>query len=179
MYHAGTRSGLSSVGYPGETTGGQRRIYNSFPLKWHHLCGSMHFDGVHYRRILWGQKKKHTRRSRQQNHAILSIIKRMAVPVHVDYPLLLVPNWILLLYNTRAILFIICIICYLHCSIPSKASRKSHRDIFMFGWLVLHLHKNICLLAWNLDFIMEMHKKQEAKPIILLSISKLIECLKN
>jgi len=48
---------LSSAGYPGKTTGGQRRIYNSFPLKWHHLWGNVHFDGMHYRRTLWGFKK--------------------------------------------------------------------------------------------------------------------------
>lgn len=38
------------------------------------------------------KKKKHDRRSRQQNHAILSIIKRLVVLVHMDYPPLLVPN---------------------------------------------------------------------------------------
>lgn len=38
------------------------------------------------------KKKKHDRRSRQQNHAILSTIKRLVLLVHMDYPPPLVPN---------------------------------------------------------------------------------------
>jgi len=104
--------------------------------------------------------KKRDRRARQQRHAILSILKQTVAPAPVDHPVHSVPNRILPPYNSYAILFIICIICYLHCSIPSKASRKPRRSIFMFGWLVLHLRKNICLVAWNLDFSAETHSEK-------------------
>lgn len=125
------------------------------------------------------KKKNPDSRSRHQNHEFSNIIKRMVVPAHRDHPICSSPSWILLSCNTYTVLFIICIIYYLHCSIPSKASRKPHRSIFMFGWLVLHLHKNICLAAWNLDFSTEMHKKQEINLIFLLSHSKSIKFLNN